>query len=161
MKTLGRVNIQTMENELQVLQEREKKMVLGGIAINGYCYFYCLEYLSNTYNCGNNISYYTNGYGNTYGFSGVVNGPTESGFLAYTNNEFSATQRLSESTMRSFISNSAYSVMAVIDQDGIGHAIILKSYSSGQYTYYDPTTDGSGVVPSTKVLFGIGVNGCK
>jgi hypothetical protein len=38
MKTLRRVNIQTMENELQVLQEREKKIVLGGLGLNGFCY---------------------------------------------------------------------------------------------------------------------------
>jgi hypothetical protein len=66
MKKLEKVDLfERMENELQILQEHECRMVSGGAidipvniygsGIDGLCVFNCLTYLSGLFGCGYDI----------------------------------------------------------------------------------------------------------
>lgn len=49
MKKLKRISLDILANDLKKLTEQEMYMTFGGNGINGYCYFYTLEYLSSQF----------------------------------------------------------------------------------------------------------------
>jgi hypothetical protein len=160
MKKLRKLDLDIMERELQVLNERENELITGGIGIEGMCYFNCLEYASSVLNCGYNINYYLNAYAQQYGWGEVLNGVTTEHAEAFFNSMFSSVS-IGAGTVNIGFFDVGASNGNTEGSSQNGHAVILTGVNeSGDWTYYDPTTGQYGAMSSSSFIGHLGASGC-
>jgi hypothetical protein len=141
-------------------------MVKGGAGVDGFCFFNCLEYLGDHYNCENDTSYATQ-YGQTYGFSGVLTGELDPNHMTeFVNSTFDTSTDITGNIDTQYIG--FYKTGEKIGETGNVeevnlHAVILTEYDedSDTYSYYDPTEDATGSFGGSDFAGYYAVNGCK
>lgn len=174
MKRLRKTDIESMERELQVL--KNPKMILGGTGetgsitgnitgnagddspvFNGFCFFNCLEYLSELYGCGNNEGYYLLEYIKRYGADEAIRGVNPDHATEFLTAMFNTPTNNSD-----FTDTTTY--MGVFNSGpNAGHAVILTDYdpNTDTYYYYDPTNPSNpGSATGSNFLGYWGINGC-
>lgn len=163
MKTLKKVSLFTPEGlgDMKVLSEEQMRAIIGGY-VDGYCYFYCLDYLNQTYtNSDMDVNGYMASYASVYGFGDLVAGGISdlSRIRDFTGSNFD-TATVDIKNMSSFLDGSTTILAGIVVGDN-DHAVVIKGYNSstGEYTYYDPAKGKESSLPANKFTFALGVTG--
>ncbi|MDR0602737.1 MAG: hypothetical protein LBG80_00360 [Bacteroidales bacterium] len=140
------------------------QVTIQGNGPNGFCFFNCLDYLSNQYGCNYSTNYYLNSFYETYNSWGI-NGVNISDFISFASLKFNASAPINDSQIAQSMGTG--SMLAAITIGGSGHAVILTSYHNltnyyhlNMYSYYDPTTGNYGIVSSSDVVIALPIYGC-
>jgi hypothetical protein len=154
----------------RVLSEQEKMAIVAG-GVDGYCYFYCMEYLTSYYGCSDmDINSYMASYASEYGFSDLQNGGISdmSRIASFTLSYFSISAGINMGNMSAFLNlNASNTIMAFFstgsEKDPQDHAVVITGYNTatGKYKYKDPTTGKEGELEGSKFRAGMGIEGCQ
>jgi hypothetical protein len=154
----------------RVLSEKEKMSIIAG-GIDGYCYFYCMEYLTSYYGCSDmDINSYMASYASEYGFSDLLNGGISdmSRIASFTLSYFSISAGIDMSNMSAFLNLSASNTIMAFFSTGSkenpqDHAVVIMGYNAatGKYKYKDPTTGEEKELEGNKFRAGMGIEGCQ
>jgi len=153
MKKLKKWDIEAMIKELQVLSNAEIELIMGG-GLTNYCFFNCLEYISNAQGCGHDVAYYMFEYAKEYGTAELVNVTPEHA-EAFFKKMFNTEGGVSQASQ----------IMGVFNFNGSGnelHAVMLYDLDpeTNEYSYYDPTTGTSGTISGSLMSGWMASNGC-
>jgi hypothetical protein len=149
--------------DTRVLSDEEKTAILAG-GVDGYCYFYCLEYLTQLYNCSDmSVASYVQAYASTYNESLLVGGGISdmSRIQDFTFSYFN-TSTVDMSNMSSFLTGGNTILAGFSTGPDSDHAVIITGYNSetGKYKYKDPTTGDEQEKSASEFRFGLGITGC-
>jgi hypothetical protein len=156
----------------RILSEKEKASIIAGEGIDGYCYFYCMEYLTSYYGCSEmNHGSYILAYASAYNLSmGDVNNMQVTGISnittiqEFTFNYFS-TATVSMGNMSAFLNQSSGNTIMAFFSTGKNsdHAVVITGYNAqtGKYKYKDPTTGKEKELSGTAFWGGLGIAGCS
>jgi hypothetical protein len=148
MKTLKKISLFTSDSfaqlmELKVLSEEEQRTIIGGGGtIDGFCYFYCMSYLTSSFNCSSmDTGSYVAAYALQYNDSSVFafKGVSGESMTAFTSSYFN-TESLSAS-----------------------HAVVIIAYDAlqGEYVYIDPSDGKARTKSASEFQSFLGITGCK
>ncbi|MDD4697876.1 MAG: hypothetical protein PHR52_10120 [Fermentimonas sp.] len=165
MRNLKKVSLFSPEGlgNKNVLTEEEMRAIIGGY-VDGYCYFYCMEFLSGRYESGaTDINGFMASYASTYGFSDLINGGISdmSRIQNFTGSNF-GTSTVNISNMNAFL-NGSTCILAGIKVNGNDHAVVITRYdsTSNKYYYYDPALSQETWKYASDFTFALGIIGSK
>jgi hypothetical protein len=155
----------------RVLSEKEKMSIVAGAGVDGYCYFYCMEYLTSYYGCSDmNHGSYILAYMSAYNlsFSDVldmqVTGISDMTTIQDFTFSYFSTATVSMGNMSAFLNqNSGNTIMAFFSTgQNSDHAVVITGYNAktGKYKYKDPTTGKEKELSGTSFWGGLGITGC-
>jgi len=145
MRNLKKVSLFSPEGlgNKNVLTEEEMRAIIGGY-VDGYCYFYCMEFLSGRYESGAT---------DINGFMSRIQNFTGSNF---------GTSTVNISNMNAFL-NGSTCILAGIKVNGNDHAVVITRYdsTSNKYYYYDPALSQETWKYASDFTFALGIIGSK
>jgi hypothetical protein len=161
----------------RILSEKEKASIIAGAGTEGFCYFYCLQYLTSMYECSEmNSNDYISAFVSTYGPTSVysmVNGNPVFGVSSLSNmTEFALSYfnmgAVNMSNMSAFLTSGGSNAIMAFYSSGTSenpqdHAVVITGYNAvtGKYIYTDPTTGTTGEKSASEFRAGMGFTGCK
>src|SRR5690606_5981604 len=124
----------------------------SGVGIEGWCYFYTLDYLSTYLGGSTDINGYISMFGQEYGYMpgemlpNRYQGTSRSEYIQFTSYMFNSRYMYTDAQVNQNL-NAGNPVMAVLDRgSGVGHSVVIQGYNqtTGQYTYIDPSNTSAG-----------------
>ncbi|MGO1671159.1 MAG: hypothetical protein ACTHYC_10050 [Sphingobacterium sp.] len=167
MKKLKRISLEILEEDLGRLTNFEKEKLFGGTGgtggIDGYCYFYTLEYLGEQYggyagptngHPSTDLNTYMDVFASQYDYSpgymasmSVEGGVSHNEYVEFTTLMFNSQYMHSEGQMQSNLMNGVEVAGNIMTGENVAHSVVFKSYDSetNTYQYVDPMNESAGL----------------
>jgi hypothetical protein len=162
--------------DMKILSDEEKAAIVAG-GTDGFCYFYCMEYLTSMYGCSEmNSDDYLSAFISTYGPASVFSMSGGNIIFGVSNMSYMTEFALSYFNMSAvnmsnmsafFYSGESNAIMAFYStgtaENPQDHAVIIIGYNAttGKYKYKDPTTNNVGEKSASEFRMGMGFTGCQ
>ena len=135
MRKLTRLNIDALQREMPVLDEETLRSIYGGLDPND-CWWRCMAYISSNgqnYSADAAMGMASSYYGSSF----------DSSSYAFSGNAYDA-RAIASGVLGGAYTNSHQilvfnpSTLAGWEGNGSSHAVVVKGYSNGVYTVFDP-----------------------